>query len=315
MNLFIACALLTLTGLAGIGFIIDFILRGRTLPISDRIAAQFGARTPRPWSWGVLNPLRYLSSSAARAARYNSATRNSTYPAGPHIAMRDRKIAAMLTAAGLDISVDEHKQHRLIASLVMAGAAGTIFIALSTRQSIQPIAAIIAVIASAIAGAWIVDTRVNQRIKQRRRAAIEQWPEFIELVALAVAAGDGMRSAIARVGNQFPGVLGERIRDMLIQMRVNGNVGEALVEFAAELESTTVQRCASTVSVAAERGTPLAAVLRDQAADARESARRDLMETAGKRELGMLLPVVFGVLPLSVVFAVFPGLSLLTMSV
>ncbi|MFC3184748.1 hypothetical protein [Pseudoglutamicibacter albus] len=102
---------------------------------------------------------------------------------------------------------------------------------------------------------------------------------------------------------------------MLIQMRVNGNVGEALVEFAAELESTTVQRCASTVSVAAERGTPLAAVLRDQAADARESARRDLMETAGKRELGMLLPVVFGVLPLSVVFAVFPGLSLLTMSV
>ena len=29
----------------------------------------------------------------------------------------------------------------------------------------------------------------------------------------------------------------------------------------------------------------------------------------------MLLPVVFGVLPLSVVFAVFPGLSLLTMSV
>lgn len=312
MNIYVASALLTLVGLAGIALIIDFVVRGRSLPIGDRIAAQFGARTPEPWRWRTLNPLRYLSPKAVRAARYST---TNTRASSPHIAMREKKIAAMLAAAGLETSVAEHKQHRLVASIVAAGAAGTIFIALSTRQNIQPVAAAIAVIASAIAGTWLVDARVNRKIKQRRQTAIEQWPEYIELVALAVAAGDGMRSAIARVGQQFPGVLGERIRDMLIQMRTNGNVGEALIEFADELASPTIQRCASTVSVAAERGTPLAAVLRDQAADARESARRDLMEAAGKRELGMLLPVVFGVLPLSVVFAVFPGLSLLTMSV
>ncbi len=148
MNIYVASALLTLVGLAGIALILDFVLRGRSLPIGDRIAAQFGARTPQPWRWRTLNPLRYLSPKSVRAARYSTIN---TRASSPHIAMRDKKIAAMLAAAGLETSVAEHKQHRLVASIVTAGAAGTIFIALSTRQNIQPVAAAIAVIASAVA--------------------------------------------------------------------------------------------------------------------------------------------------------------------
>jgi tight adherence protein C len=32
------------------------------------------------------------------------------------------------------------------------------------------------------------------------------------------------------------------------------------------------------------------------------------METGGRREIAMMIPVVFGVLPVTVLFALFPGL-------
>jgi tight adherence protein C len=39
----------------------------------------------------------------------------------------------------------------------------------------------------------------------------------------------------------------------------------------------------------------------------RESARRDLIETGGRREVAMMIPVVFLLLPVTIVFAFFPG--------
>lgn len=55
-------------------------------------------------------------------------------------------------------------------------------------------------------------------------------------------------------------------------------------------------------------------MLRAQAQDVRDNAKRELMETAGKKEIAMLAPVVFFILPLTVVFAVFPGLSLMRLN-
>jgi tight adherence protein C len=59
--------------------------------------------------------------------------------------------------------------------------------------------------------------------------------------------------------------------------------------------------------VAIERGTPLSDVLRAQAVDAREARKRQLLEAGGRKEIAMMLPVVFLVLPTTVVFALYPG--------
>jgi tight adherence protein C len=41
--------------------------------------------------------------------------------------------------------------------------------------------------------------------------------------------------------------------------------------------------------------------------DARESSRRALIEAGGRKEIAMMVPVVFLVLPISVLFVLFPG--------
>jgi tight adherence protein C len=63
--------------------------------------------------------------------------------------------------------------------------------------------------------------------------------------------------------------------------------------------------------IAVERGTPLAEVLRAQAQDVREGGRRVVLEAGGKKEIAMMVPVVFLVLPITVLFAVFPGFAFL----
>ena len=63
--------------------------------------------------------------------------------------------------------------------------------------------------------------------------------------------------------------------------------------------------------IALDRGTPIVEVLRAQAADARAVHRRRLMEAAGRKDVAMLVPIVFLILPVVVAIALFPGLQAL----
>ena len=54
--------------------------------------------------------------------------------------------------------------------------------------------------------------------------------------------------------------------------------------------------------------------MRAQAQDARDAAKQELIELGGRRELAMMVPVVFLVLPVTILFAVWPGLSALKLT-
>ena len=49
----------------------------------------------------------------------------------------------------------------------------------------------------------------------------------------------------------------------------------------------------------------------EQAGDARGVAKRELLESGGKKEVLMMIPVVFLILPVTVLFAIYPGVSFL----
>ena len=57
-----------------------------------------------------------------------------------------------------------------------------------------------------------------------------------------------------------------------------------------------------------ERGTPLAEILRQQAFDLREVQRRAFLDLGSKSEVKMMVPVVFLILPVSILFALWPSL-------
>ena len=90
---------------------------------------------------------------------------------------------------------------------------------------------------------------------------------------------------------------------------------DALQQVADQTSLDPLARFIDGLLVAIERGTPLAEVLRAQAADVREAGKRRLLEAGGRKEIAMMVPVVFLVLPVTVLFALFPGLiSIVSMS-
>ena len=95
---------------------------------------------------------------------------------------------------------------------------------------------------------------------------------------------------------------------MLAQVRTGTPIARAFDELAARSGLAVVSRFAEGIAIAVERGTPLAEVLHAQAGDVREAGRRALIESGARREVLMMVPVVFLVLPVVVVFAFWPGL-------
>ena len=90
-------------------------------------------------------------------------------------------------------------------------------------------------------------------------------------------------------------------------------LADSLRAASNRLDCNALERVFTALATAIDRGTPLAEVLHDVAEDARELQRRTLMEIAGKKEITMLIPVVFFILPLTVLFALYPGLLYIQM--
>ena len=66
--------------------------------------------------------------------------------------------------------------------------------------------------------------------------------------------------------------------------------------------------------MALKRGTPLVFVISEQAETVRQAISSDLMKQAGKNETRMLIPLVFLILPVTVLFAIYPSLQLLSIN-
>ncbi|MCQ9162925.1 type II secretion system F family protein [Arthrobacter sp. STN4] len=155
------------------------------------------------------------------------------------------------------------------------------------------------------------DYLLGARIKRRQALIMAEFPALAELMALAVGAGESAGSALDRVARQSHGELSGEFSRIVAQTRAGTPLVEALGSFSDRLAIPALARFVDGISVAVNRGTPLADVLRAQAQDVRDVAKRELMEAAGRKEIAMMVPLVFGVLPLTVIFAVFPGLALL----
>src|SRR5690606_13084109 len=126
-----------------------------------------------------------------------------------------------------------------------------------------------------------------------------------------LAAGEGLLDALRRVASVGSGELTGEFRRVVTAVQTGSPLATALAETAENLASPLVTRAIDQIIAALERGSPLAEVLQAQAADAREDAKRRLLERAGRNEISMMIPVVFGLLPLSVIFALLPGILLL----
>lgn len=219
-------------------------------------------------------------------------------------------IARRLAQAGRPVDVGAFRGQQLAATLVglVAGGLAVIVVALGGSLSAPSFAL---PLVCAAAGAIGADLLLTARARSRMARVAEELPTVLEFLALCLAAGEGIFDSIGRVAALGSGELTAELRSVVLDVRTGSTLPDALVAMARRLPVPALGRAVEHVVAAIERGSPLAQTLQAQAADAREEAKRGLIEQAGRKEILMLLPLVFGLLPLSVLFAVFPGIVML----
>ena len=222
-----------------------------------------------------------------------------------------RSLNKRLAKAGSGRSALDFRAEQLLWAAAGFATAVVVVIVSAAGGRFSPGLAVASVLVCALGGFLIRDYVLGVRIKRRERRMLAEFPSLAELMALAVGAGESASGALDRVCRTARGELAKEFALVLAATRAGTPLVEALHEFSARTELGPLVRFVDGIVVAVERGTPLADVLRAQAADVRDSAKRELMEAAGRKEIAMMVPLVFGVLPLTVIFAVYPGLAAL----
>ncbi len=210
-----------------------------------------------------------------------------------------------LRQAGSALSVEGFRTQQVLWGLAGVGVGVVVGIVAT-----GPLSA--AFIALAGGGGIVARDVVLQRAAGRRLARLEaELPVVLEFLTLSLSAGEGILDAIRRVAHVSVGELSGELARVVASVSTGLPLAPTLSAVADDLRLPPFTRCVEQIVGALERGSPLAEVLRAQAQDSRRDAKRRLLEIAGRKEVAMLFPLVFGVLPVTIAFAIFPGLVVL----
>jgi tight adherence protein C len=298
--------------LLGIVFAVGVIIAVRAAPpmrpvrLADRLAPYLGD-TPLP--------SRLLAVPEVTSTPFLVIRRLLGPVVGDVIGLLDRVVGGAasvrrrLGGLGDPMTIDQFRLEQVLwgATAMLAGGIGVTSLTWS-RGAPDPLLAGAAALIGLVLGVLGRDWWLTREVRLREEAMLSEFPVVADLLALAVVAGEAPIDAIARVCRLTSGHLATELEDALSRSRAGTPITRALTEVAQRSTFEPFSRFVQGVVIAIERGTPMADVLRSQAADIREVGKRALLEAGGKKEISMMAPVVFMILPITVIFALYPGL-------
>lgn len=300
-------SLLGLLGGGGLLMAIAFSPPLRRRSLADRVA---------PYVRDITEPSRLIGDSAATST--GTLRRLFTPILRDLVRILDRIVGGQasvrkrLSALGSPTTLDHFRAEQVIWGALGTGAGLGAALILAVGGHRTPILLVGIVLLGAVGGILARDWWLSRAVAEYNSQVLAEFPIVAEMLALAVAAGEGPSDAIARVCRLTRGHLTDRLGQILADTRAGAPLQQALLDARDATALDPLARFLDGMAVAIERGTPMAEVLHAQAADVRALGRRQLLEIGGRKEILMMTPVVFLILPLTILFAFFPGLVAIT---
>lgn len=303
-------ALLGLMAAAGVLIAVRAAPPMRPVRLADRLAPYLADTPP---------PSRLLARPVASAGPFPAVRRLFGPLLGELASAVDRLVGGAATVRrrlgglGSDATVEEFRLEQVVWGVCGMAAGALVMVGAGlARGGVDPVIVAVTALGGLVAGVLGRDWWLTRQLDRREQAMLAEFPVVADLLALSVVAGEAPVDALQRVCRLTGGELARDLESALARGRAGQPITRALSELA---ERTTLEPFARFVQgfvVAIERGTPLAEVLRAQAVDVREAGKRALLEAGGRKEISMMVPVVFLILPTTVLFALYPGLLTLT---
>jgi len=146
--------------------------------------------------------------------------------------------------------------------------------------------------------------------KSRKRAleSIEaEFPMVVELFAILIGGGMSPSTALSHISDRGKGEFIHLLAPIIAQMKQGMNLAQALDILNKEVDSRIIRRFCDSLAISVERGTPLIEVVGRQVEEVRQAQRMQIAERASKAEIQLMIPVVFLILPISILFALWPS--------
>ena len=136
----------------------------------------------------------------------------------------------------------------------------------------------------------------------------QELSKMLQMLAIMISAGESSVGALKYISERSSGRLIALIKASLNNYKNNGNLFSTLEYLSSATNSAQVRRLLNAVRVSSERGSPILDTLQNQVRSLNKEIKVNLLNKAGKSEIALLVPVVFLILPTSILFAVWPSI-------
>jgi tight adherence protein C len=152
------------------------------------------------------------------------------------------------------------------------------------------------------------------RSKPNQNTLNEELSSILLMSSIMISAGESPISSLKYIADRSNGVLPRLISKELGALESEGNLLKTLDYLAISSGSKQVKRVGNSLQVAINRGSPLLQVIHNQVSSINKEIHVRLLRKSGQSEIALLIPVVFLILPVSILFAIWPSIYGLNMS-
>jgi tight adherence protein C len=166
---------------------------------------------------------------------------------------------------------------------------------------------ILLAVAFAAAAVYIPGFLLSKAAARRAERINAELPHFVDQLAIAIEAGMSFDAALSYLVDANDGPLEDEMRRVLTELRVGAARRTAIRNFADRVATDDATSFANAVIASEQLGSPLAGILRSQAADLRHRRQMYAEERAQKAPVKMLFPMVIFILPVMFVIILGPA--------
>lgn len=150
--------------------------------------------------------------------------------------------------------------------------------------------------------AALTRTKLDQNILN------EELVSILQLTAIMTSAGESPVSSLKHIAERSEGIIPDMMRREFNNLESGGSLVKTLDYLAVTSSSKQVKRLGNSIQVAIDRGSPILQVIQNQVNSINREIHTHLLRKSGKSEITLLIPVVFLILPVSILFAIWPSL-------
>ena len=166
---------------------------------------------------------------------------------------------------------------------------------------------IVLAIVFAAAGIYLPAFLLSKAAARRADQIDGELPHFVDQLAIAIEAGMSFDAALSYLVDASDGPLAEEIGRIMTELRVGESRRSAMRSFSERVGSENATAFANAVLSSDQLGSPLAGILRAQAADFRHRRQMHAEERAQKAPVKMLFPIAIFILPVLFVVILAPA--------